>query len=129
MIYIYDDNIDTYDKIENKSEWINSLLREASKGIKDVIANAENLDRAFEKASDSIRETGDAIKRGENQDKFFKNIQARIGQIFGLASAFTVLRQFAIKSAETIRDLDAAFTQIAVVSEKTTQQLWGSFEE
>lgn len=32
MIYIYDDNIKTYDSIENKSEWINAHLRELKMG-------------------------------------------------------------------------------------------------
>ena len=124
---------DLDDKIEELTRDSEELktkgLLESSEGLKDTAEKAKLLKGALEQTDQAIKETGESLEAMERQDKFFKNIQARIGQIFGLASAFTVLRRFALKSVETIRDLDAAFTQIAVVTEKTTKQLWGSFEE
>ena len=43
-----------------------------------------------------------------------------------MLSIFFVL--FIRQSIETISELDAAFTQIAVVTDKTTSQLWESFD-
>lgn len=39
MIYVYEENVDTYDAIENKSKWINDLLTQARKKLEE--ANAD----------------------------------------------------------------------------------------
>ena len=62
MIYIYDDNIDTYDDIENKSEWINGLLREIGKGEQLDIEKEVNKFEERLKAVHGRRTTDDGTK-------------------------------------------------------------------
>lgn len=58
MIYIYDENLAKYDALENKSEWINNLLKELPAVHVEPPANQISIDDAFEEKIRKLREHG-----------------------------------------------------------------------
>lgn len=64
----------------------------------------------------------------ERSKGFFNNIQTNITRIFSLGAAMMALRRFVGHAWESIKELDEAFNQIAVVTKLSTEQLWDSFE-
>jgi TP901 family phage tail tape measure protein len=89
--------------------------------------DVEDTAKAVGTLSKEAQNWSDTLQQSEDRDQFFKNLQSRITQIFGLANAFQLLRRFVTASWEAIKELDAAFTKIAVVTNKTTSDLWNSF--
>lgn len=58
MIYIYDENVAKYDALENKSEWINNLLKELPAVHVEPDKNQISIDEAFEEKIKRLRANG-----------------------------------------------------------------------
>ena len=51
MIYLWDENVEAYEAIPNKSEWINIMIKENSKEDADVEDKSSEFERKLEKIS------------------------------------------------------------------------------
>lgn len=143
-IQIYKNELLTFsDELAAKFDAMSQPIREAAIALRefqetqveiasDKLASvAEDAEKTKEELQDVKIETekvSDAFVQAENRQDFFSNIQTKIGQIFGLTTAFQALRRFVREAWSAIKDLDAAFTEIAVVTDFSTSDLWGSFE-
>lgn len=58
MIYIYDENIAKYDALENKSEFINNLLKDLPAVHVEPDENQISIDEAFEEKIRKLRNNG-----------------------------------------------------------------------
>lgn len=58
MIYIYDENVAKYDALENKSEWINNLLKELPAVHVEPDERQTSIDDAFEEKIKKLRANG-----------------------------------------------------------------------
>ena len=103
-----------------QSEAANTNL---GKSKKDIDAVGSSLKKASEETGRMSENLGNLNK----QDQFFDNLKNRATAVFGLTNAFIYMNRFIRQSVNAIKELDAAFTEIAVVTEKTTSQLWESF--
>ena len=99
---------------QNGTALLTERVGEAATGMTSLNAKVEEFGT----------ETASASKKAE----VFENMQRYTAQVFGLASAMMALRRFFNKAVESIKELDEAFNQIAVVTNLTTNELWGSFE-
>lgn len=102
--------------------------RKATTGLESSIDDINNFKKGVDKASESTSEMADNMERLNKQDEFFNNLKARATAMFGLTNAFIYMNRFIRESVQTIKELDAAFTEIAVVTNMTTEQLWESFD-
>lgn len=102
--------------------------RKAITGLESSIDDINNFKKGVDKASESTGEMADNMERLNKQDEFFNNLKARATAMFGLTNAFIYMNRFIRESVQTIKELDAAFTEIAVVTNMTTEQLWESFD-
>ena len=94
------------------------------KSKKDI----DNLGLSLEKASEETGTMGENLVNLSKQDQFFDNLKNRATAVFGLTNAFIYMNRFIRESVNAIKELDAAFTEIAVVTDMTTTQLWESFD-
>lgn len=94
------------------------------KSKKDI----DNLGLSLEKASEETGTMGENLVNLSKQDQFFDNLKNRATAVFGLTNAFIYMNRFIRESVNAIKELDAAFTEIAVVTDMTTSQLWESFD-
>lgn len=123
-------------KLEKQLEEANAELqkfkdlqsRKVTTGLESSIDDINNFKKGVDKASESTGEMADNMERLNKQDEFFNNLKARATAMFGLTNAFIYMNRFIRESVQTIKELDAAFTEIAVVTNMTTEQLWESFD-
>lgn len=97
-------------------------------GLEKSIDDVDRLKTGLDKASDSTKDMSDSLASLNKQDEFFNNLKNRATAVFGLTNAFIYMNRFIRKSVDAIKELDAAFTEIAVVTNMTTSQLWESFD-
>lgn len=97
--------------------------------IKGIVESAENSKTTVGALNAELKTTASALQDTETTNSIFSNLQSKITQIFGLANAFQILRRFIEASWNSIKELDAAFTKIAVVTDMSAAELWNSFDE
>lgn len=97
-------------------------------GLEKSIDDVDRLKTGLDKASDSTKDMSDSLASLNKQDEFFNNLKNRATAVFGLTNVFIYMNRFIRKSVDAIKELDAAFTEIAVVTNMTTSQLWESFD-
>lgn len=101
--------------------------QKATSGLDKSADDIGKLKDNIDDASNSTSGLSDNLEKLNKQDEFFNNLRNRATAIFGLTNAFIYMNRFIRESVNAIKELDAAFTEIAVVTEKTTSQLWESF--
>ena len=105
-----------------------SELNAANVDLDKISTDANQIKTAMQGAEKTTEDYTDSLVQLETRQTFFSDLQSKITQIFGLANAFQALRRFVQESWTAIKELDAAFTEIAVVTEFTTGDLWGKFD-
>lgn len=123
-------------QLEQKLEEANAEIQQfktslSQKASNDFAQSASDIDRfnsSVKRASDSTYDMGNNLERLNKQDQFFENLSSRATAIFGLSNAFIYVNRFIRESVDAIKELDAAFTEIAVVTNMTSAQLWESFD-
>ena len=100
----------------------------ASKNISKSKKDFDNLGNSIKNASKETGKMGENLESLNKQDQFFDNLKNRATAVFGLTNAFIYMNRFIRQSVNAIKELDAAFTEIAVVTDMTTSQLWKSFD-
>ena len=123
-------------KLEKQLEEANAELQK----FKDLQSKAANTNlgkskkdidtvgSSLKKASEETGRMSENLGNLNKQDQFFENLKSRATAVFGLTNAFIYMNRFIRQSVNAIKELDAAFTEIAVVTDMTTTQLWKSFD-
>lgn len=122
--------------LENKLNSVNIELEEFKRlqsqetkiGFEKSQKDLDGVGEGLRKTSEAAGETADNLESLNKQDAFFDNLKARATAIFGLGNAFIYVNRFIRESVQAIKELDDAFTEIAVVTNMTTSQLWESFD-
>lgn len=129
--------------LSNKVSQLEKQLEEANAELqkfKDLQSEAANTDlgkskkdidavgSSLKKASEETGRMNENLGNLNKQDQFFDNLKNRATAVFGLTNAFIYMNRFIRQSVNAIKELDAAFTEIAVVTDMTTSQLWESFD-
>lgn len=100
----------------------------AASGLGESVSDVDKLKVSLDNASGSTKDMSDSLESLNKQDQFFENLKSRATAVFGLTNAFIYMNRFIRQSVTAIKELDAAFTEIAVVTDMTTTQLWESFD-
>ena len=108
---------------------------EASK-IKEVTKNVENLDTALDDASSShdgmqgpiqsLTETSEAARRAR-QD--VDNLKENLLRFFSITNAAQLFKRTLHEAFNTVKELDAAMTETAVVTDFTIGDMWNQLPE
>ena len=102
--------------------------KKVSTGLDSSVNDIDRFKVSLDKASDSTVDMTNNLDKLNKQDEFFNNLKSRATAVFGLTNAFIYMNRFIRESVTTIKELDAAFIEIAVVTNMTTEQLWESFD-
>lgn len=97
--------------------------------------NRAKLAGAREAAADYGQAMNDTAKANIASSKQMQNLDSQIDQlvsrasyVFSLTGAFMALRSVIRSAYEDVKELDEAMTSIAVVTDFTTDQLWGQVD-
>lgn len=98
------------------------ILEESSKDT------TEELVTGIKKSTDGLKDYGEQQKQGsketEEHEKQVKQLSNTMLNFFSLQNGWNLLQRGARKAFETVKELDAAMTEIAVVSEYSLGDIW-----
>lgn len=97
-------------------------------GMKESAGDAEKLAVSLDSMGKEAKGAADGLGRIEKTEGFFSKLKSHISTVFDLASVFQYFQQAVRSATQTISELDAAFTEIAVVTDMTSEELWQSFD-
>ena len=93
---------------------------------------ADNLVKKFTGLGGAIEDTTESAKHLDNQQKAlnatFGSLANRITNSISALTIFNRSIQIVRQAVNSVRELDAAFTQIAIVSEQSNEQAWQMFD-
>ena len=126
-------DLDEIKTIDELKEALSDLRVEAGTKVK---ASVEKMDDAIEKTSGNFRqmdkEVGEAKEGLEEYHKEASQteaFEAKIKSFLGFAGAAQVLRNAVRDAMETIKELDATMTEMAVVTDLTVGDYWDQLSE
>lgn len=114
--------IQEQNSIEEQALRDSTEMKEEAAKASEELADA-NV-KSMEETSDSVDKANDHLQR---QDSLLKQLASRATSLIGIGAVFNYITRGVRDAWSKIKDLDKEFTSIAVVTDKTTSQLWQSF--
>ena len=102
---------------------------EVSQGINQMLTTLQKTSPVMMDAGDKARKAGDGFKQMSDKAQDLDMLTYRLKYFFSMVGGFQLLRRAIRSGIETIKELDAAMTQTAVVSTKTIGQMWKTLPE
>lgn len=115
-------------KKEDIEAWLNNLntsaLEKFRNGLQGVEKATGEVQPELEKMSKSVRDSADDFDAAERAAQDLSTLKYQLMDFFSVTGAIQLFRR-AIQSAfETVKELDAAMTEIAVVSDFSVNDMW-----
>lgn len=102
---------------------------EVKNGIEQMINTLQKSAPAMKEAGEKAHETGNNIREMTSKGKDLEMLSSRFKYFFGIMGGFQLFKRAIRGGIQTIKELDAAMTQTAVVSTKTIGQMWKTLPE
>lgn len=115
-------------KKEDIEAWLSNLstsaLEEFRNGLQGVEEATGEVQPELERMGQSVRDSADDFDAAERAAQDLSTLKYRLMDFFSVTGAIQLFRR-AIQSAfETVKELDAAMTEIAVVSDFSVNDMW-----
>lgn len=116
-------------KKEGIEAWLSNLntsaLEKFRSGLQGVEKATGEVQPELEKMGQSVRDSADDFDAAERAAQDLSTLKYQLMDFFSVTGAIQLFRR-AIQSAfETVKELDAAMTEIAVVSDFSVNDMWG----
>ena len=122
--------INSYDELRNKlNELYNVGLSEADDKVDKFRGSIQELKTANEQVSDSTNKAAEATERENAAMARVNSIKQRISYFLGLEGVMQVARRAMQNAYQTIKDLDAAMTEMATVTDLGVGDYWEQLPE
>ena len=114
--------------IQEQSTIERNAVEQSTKAKEDAADATEELADTNVKA---MKATGDSVERAntkiQKQDSLLRQLASRATSLIGIGAVFNYITRGVRDAWNGIKELDKEFTAIAVVTDKTTSQLWDSY--
>lgn len=116
-------------KIRSEMDGLNSEISQLrSEEMNKMAAGAEEvakgLDRAADEANSYNSAMNGAVRHQTEMQQQVQNLQQQIKNYFGLDEVFRKIGDLARQAMDTVKELDAAMTQTAVVTNFSVSDMW-----
>lgn len=123
------EDIEDLTKKEDIEAWLSNLntsaLEKFRSGLQGVEKATGEVQPELEKMGQSVRDSADDFDAAERAAQDLSTLKYQLMDFFSVTGAIQLFRR-AIQSAfETVKELDAAMTEIAVVSDFSVNDMWG----
>lgn len=99
----------------------NDAFQEVKNSIDEATISTEQLQAETKNYGHTLVETG---KNQVNFNNELENVKGKIAYFFGLENAIELLKRALRNAFETVKELDAAMTETAVVTDFTVSDMW-----
>ena len=102
----------------------NKKLEELKSNLKEIGVSADQADKFVDKFRDGMGQAGQSVQEFTSHQKEVEQFRDRLLQFFSISNSVQLFKR-AIRSAfETVKELDGAMTEIAVVSDFSVGDMW-----
>ncbi len=115
-------NIDDLNNLFKR--FTNEGVEGLKKGLEEAGIEIKNLGQANKEAGDKVKESTEDVKRQNEALGQLDGIKSRITEFFKLDNAIQLARQGLQKTFETIKELDKAMAETAVVTDFSVGDMW-----
>lgn len=125
---ITEETLKTKEGIEKLKESLNQLdsrsLEKLKSNLNDIGVSADKADKFVDKFRNGMDQAGQSAHEFTEHEKEVKQFHDRLLQFFSISNSVQLFKR-AIRSAfETVKELDSAMTEIAVVSDFSVGDMW-----
>lgn len=115
-------------KKEDIEAWLNNLntsaLEKFRNGLQGVEKATKEVQPELEKMGKSVRDSADDFDAAERAAQDFSTLKYQLMDFFSVTGAIQLFRRAIQSALETVKELDAAMTEIAVVSDFSVNDMW-----
>lgn len=125
---ITEETLKTKEGIEKLKESLNQLdsrsLEKLKSNLNDIGVSADKADKFVDKFRNGMDQAGQSVHEFTEHEKEVKQFHDRLLQFFSISNSVQLFKR-AIRSAfKTVKELDSAMTEIAVVSDFSVGDMW-----
>lgn len=102
------------------------FVQEQTQGLQQAHQAQEDLERSTEKSTEKMTEQSEAAEAINNK---FDDMKQAIKTFLSISSAINGVRQVISQTFNDIKELDKSFANIAMVTDYTVGQMWGSYNQ
>ena len=102
------------------------FVQEQTQGLQQAHQAQEDLERSTEKSTEKMTEQSEAAEAINNK---FDDMKQAIKTFLSISSAIKGVRQVISQTFNDIKELDKSFANIAMVTDYTVGQMWGSYNQ
>ena len=111
------------------ANYINQQINEAVSKIGLLNGSVNAASPSIKKFGDNMRASGDAVAAFDDRVRDVNAFKHRIQYFFGLNNVINLFKRGVRQAFETIKDLDKAMTETAVVTDFTVSDMWKQLPE
>lgn len=123
--------------IERVQQEVNSLesdkARKLGQAYEEVSTKAQNAEQGVKEASQSVKEYGtNATSAAHAQNEFISEldeVKSRVKYFFSLTNSIQLFKNAIRDAFETVKELDAAMTETAVVTDFSVGDMWDALPQ
>ena len=104
-------------------------LEKLAKGLQEASGSAEDAKGAIRILREAVREFGGTVQKTTDQFGEVEQLKKRIQYFFGLNNTIQLVKRTMKSAISTIKELDAAMTATAVVTDFTVADMWEQLPE
>lgn len=118
-------NSGDFEKLENRLKQLKTNgIQQVDSALEDLLQQTKSMSPSLGQMGKEVQKTGDSFDLAAAKAQEFSSLKNRVLSFFSVTGAIQLFRR-AIRSAfETVKDLDAAMTEIAVVSKFSVNDMW-----
>ena len=109
--------------------YLNQELQKLNNNLHTVESTVNGAGKPFEDLSHNVRDSGDALEQFNTQAKEIDQLKSRIQYFFGLNNAINLVKRTMREAYDTIKELDAAMTETAVVTDFSVGDMWAQLPD
>ena len=104
-------------------------LEKLKEALEKIGLNSEQAAQAVDLLNQKTKETGDSIGNMERMNSEMEQLKSRLTYFFSAMNGVQLFKR-AIRSAyESVKELDAAITEMAVVTDYSINDIWGNMPQ
>ena len=118
-------NSGDFEKLENRLKQLKTNgIQQVDSALEDLLQQTRSMSPSLGQMGKEVQKTGDSFDLAAAKAQELSSLKNRVLSFFSVTGAIQLFRR-AIRSAfETVKDLDKAMTEIAVVSKFSVNDMW-----
>lgn len=106
------------------AQFISGELTKLLSQMSGVVSATNKGAGAFDSYADGANRARDAVRQLNNQERELQQFQSRVEYFFGFNNSVQLLKRAVRDAIDTVKDLDAAMTETAVVTDFSVGDMW-----